>query len=195
MSNFKYEITEGKEIVTIEDFFEFLNRNVQKNTWAYAYYSYPAKMNKTMGTRENPSKEPNPYYGKVFKHKPYEFHWEQTYADAARLKNPDYQFKGGTTEYKPMEGVKIVKEGPNGLYFPIVPTGGGGKPVYTIDWKIINVEEIMTYLPAAREYAPDATAFIPMLLDRVAGLSAGGAFWKNPDFKFKYLGTNWQKFQ
>jgi hypothetical protein len=34
-----------------------------------------------------------------------------------------------------------------------------------------------------------------MLMDRLAGLSAGGAFWKNPDFKFKYMGHNAAKFQ
>jgi hypothetical protein len=190
MGNFSYQLSEGREIVTIDDFFEFLRRHVQKNTFAYAYYTYPARMNKTLGSRDNL----NPLFGRVFKHKPYEFRWEQSYAEAVKLKDPDYVFKGGTTEYKPLEGIKIVKEGPNGLYFPIVPTGGGGKPVYTVDWQEVSIEEIAQYLPPVKEYPPDATRFIPMLIERVAGLSAGGAVWKNPDFKFQYLGQSKERF-
>jgi len=192
MGNFIYELSEGREIQTIEDFFEFLNRNVKKGTFAYAYYTYPAKVNKTLGTKEMPSKEPNPYFGRIFKHKPYEFRWEDTYADSMLRKDPNYQFKGGTTEYKPLEGVKIVKEGPNGLYFPIVPTGGGGKPVYTVDNEIVDYVDIEPYLPKGSGFMP---ATMSLLLERVAGLSAGGAFWKNPDFKFVYVGQNAAKFQ
>ena len=94
-----------------------------------------------------------------------------------------------------MEGVKIIKEGPNGLYFPIVPTGGGQKPIYTVDWSVVDVNEIQQYIPPAKTYASDTVRPIPMLLNRVAGLSAGGAFWRNPDFEFKYMGARAEKFQ
>jgi len=192
MSNFIYELSEGREITTIDDFFEFLRRSVQKGTFAYAYYTYPVKMNKFAKTPEGMRGDPNEYIGRAFKHKPFEFRWEQTYAEAMRLKNPDYVFKGGTTEYTPVEGEKIVQTGPNGMYFPIVPTGGGGKPVFTVDWKIIDSSIIEPFLPPPSAGGPPV---IPMLMDRVAGLSAGGAFWKNPDFKFQYMGQNAAKFQ
>lgn len=193
MGNFIYELSEGREIETIDDFFEFLSRNVRKGSFAYAYYTYPVRVNKTLGTKESPNKTPNPYFGRIFKHKPIEFRWEDTYAASMLRKDPDFEFKGGTTEYTPVEGVKIIKEGPNGLYFPVVPTGGGNnKSVYTVDDKIVDYSEIEPYLPKSSGYMPPTMS---LLLDRVAGLSAGGAFWKNPDFKFKYVGQNAAKFQ
>jgi len=195
MGNFLYELSEGREVTTIDDFFEFLRRNVPKGTFAYSYYTYPVKMNKFAKTADGMRGEPNEYIGRAFKHKPFEFHWEQTYAEAMRAKNPDYVFKGGTTEYTPVEGEKIVQNGPNGMYFPIVPTGGGGKPVYTIDWEIVDGSILAPFLPPERPFDPNTPYPIPMLMDRLAGLSAGGAFWKNPDFKFQYMGQNAAKFQ
>jgi len=192
MSNFIYELSEGREITTIDDFFEFMKRNVQKGTFAYAYYTYPVKMNKFTKTPEGLRGEENPYIGKVFKHKPFEFRWEDTYADSMKRKDPNFEFKGGTTDYKSVEDVKIVQEGPNGLYFPIVPTGGGGSPIFTLDWQVVDGSIVAPFLPPPSGFSPPV---IPMLMERVAGLSAGGAFWKNPDFKFKYMGARAERFQ
>lgn len=193
MSNFIYELSEGREIITIDDFFEFLERNIQKGTFAYAYYTYPVKMNMYSKTPDGKRGEENPYMGKaVFKHKPMEFRWEDTYAESMKRKDPDFVFKGGTSTYSAVEGVKIVQEGRNGLYFPIVPTGGGGKPVFTVDWEIVDGSIFAPFLPPASGFAPPV---IQMLMERVAGLSAGGAFWKNPDFKFKYMGARAERFQ
>lgn len=191
MSNFIYELSEGKEIQSIDDFFEFLNRHVQKNTFAYVYYTYPLRMNK--GGRGGV--EPNPYYGQILKHKPYEFRWDRTYAEAQKALNPDYEFKGSKAEYTPVEGAKIIQNGKNGLYFPIVPTGNGGKTIYTtLDYQPIDESELAQWIPN-KNYNPNFAAYMNCLVDRVAGISAGGAFWKNPDFKFRYMGRNAQKFQ
>lgn len=186
MGNFIFELSEGREIVNVEDFLEFMGRDPQSYSWGWVYYTYPAKANKTLGTRENPNKEPNPYFGKVFKHKPYKFRWSETYSQSMLRKDPNFQFQGGTTEYKPMEGVKMVQEGPNGLYFPIVPQQDATfHTVYTVDWEIVPYEQVAKYLTPPSGFEPPV---IPMLLERIAGISAGGAIFKNPDFKFQYMG-------
>jgi hypothetical protein len=187
MGNFMFELSEGRDITTIEDFLEFMGRDPQKYTWGWVYYTYPAKAPKTVaGDRKNP----NPYFGRVFKHKPYKFRWAETYAESMRRKDPDYQFVGGTTEYKPVEGVKIMQEGPNGLYFPIVPVEDKTfHTVYTLDWKIVPYEEVAPHLSPASGFAPPV---IPMLEERIAGIAAGGAFLVNPNFKFQYLGEGEQ---
>lgn len=151
-----------------------------------------APLYKTTSGRGTP---PNPFYGQILKHKPYEFRWDRTYSEAQLALNPNYEFKGNNAEYNSVEGVKIIQTGKNGLYLPIVPTGGGGKPLYTtLDYKPINENEFAQYLPPKRPVDPNLTLFMQCLVERIAGISAGGAFWKNPDFIFKYLGANAQKF-
>lgn len=198
MSNFIYELSEGREITTIEDFFEFLNRNTQKGTFAYAYYTYPVKVNATLGKKGAPSKEPNPYFGRIFKHSRYEFRWEDTYSNAKRRTDPDYQFVGDNridkssgALYKSVEGVKMIEQGPNGLYLPIVPTKFFS-PVYTVDADIVPKEQIIDQLPTSNGILPEV---MKLIVERIAGLSAGGAFWKNPDFKYTYAGEKSEKFQ
>ena len=192
MGNFIYELSEGREVDTIEDFFEFLNRNTKKGTFATVYYTYPVKVNSTLGNKFKRSDEPNPYYGKLFKHQPIEFRWEDTYKNNMLRKDPNFEFKGGMSNYEPVKGVKIVQEGPNGRYFPVIPTGNMMyKPVYTFNWNVIPKEEIISQLPKPSGFAPD---IMKLLMNRVAGISAGGAFWKNPEFEYKYMGHNEQKF-
>lgn len=191
MSNLIFELDEGREVITIEDFFEFLNRNVRKGTFAYAYYSYPVKVNATLGKKGAPNKEPNPYVGRIFKHSRYEFRWEDTYANAKRRKDPDYEFVGNNSTYNSVDGVKMIETGVNGLYLPIVPTKIYS-PVYTLDGHIVPKEQIIDQLPTNNGFMPEV---MKLILDRVAGLSAGGAFWKNPDFKYTYSGERSERFQ
>lgn len=190
MSNFIYELSEGREVQTIDDFFEFLNRHVNKATFAYAYYTYPVTLNKTIGTRENPSKELNPYAGRIFKHQPHEFRWDYSYAESMKRKHgDDFEFKGSNAKYTNIEGVKMLQEGKNGLYLPIVPTGGGGfRPVYTVDWVITPKEELLSILPPKSPSTMGLPETMKLFVPKLAGVSAGGAVWKNPDFEFRYMG-------
>jgi hypothetical protein len=186
-SNFKFELSEGREITTVEDFLEFMGREPQKYSFGYVYYTYPAKM------ATESKKNPSPFAGRIFKHKPHKFRWAETYKEAMLRKDPDYQFVGGGGEYKPVEGVKLVVEGKNGLYFPIVPLEDATyHTVYTLDWKVVPYEEIAQHLAIPSGNIPPK---ISMLVERIAGISAGGAFLKNPEFKFKYMGDNAARFQ
>jgi hypothetical protein len=189
MGNFIFELSEGREITTVEDFLEFMGRDPQKYSWGWVYYTYPAKM------ITESKKNPDEYAGRVFKHKPYKFRWAETYKEAMLRQDPNFVFKGGTTDYKPVEGVKIMKEGPNGLYFPIVPQEDATfHTVYTLDWNVVPFEAVASHLKPPSGYAPP---IIPMLEERIAGIAAGGAFLINPKFKFKYMGEGEQasKFQ
>lgn len=196
MGNFIYELSEGREILSIDDFFEFLIRNPHKNTIAWLYYVYPLSMNKTLGSREVRSKELNPFYGKILKHKPYKFQWDRTYAEAQKAINPDYEFKGGTSTYEKVEGFKVLQKGNNGLYLPIVPMPSGTKPTYTtLDYKPIDESEFAQYMLPERPYDPTRAPMMQSLVRRIAGVSAGGATWNNPEAEFKYMGSNGERFQ
>ena len=189
MGNFIYELSEGREITTVEDFLEFMGRDPQKYSFGYVYYTYPARAPKTLGSRTNP----NPYFGRIFKHKPYKFRWAETYKESMLRKDPNFQFVGGTTEYKPIEGVKIMTEGPNGRYFPIVPQEDATfHTVYTLDWNVVPYEEIAQYISMPSGTPPPV---IPMLEERIAAIAAGSALLKNPAFKFTYMGDNKERIQ
>lgn len=191
MKNYLNEFA-NQNIENVEDFFEFLNRNVKKNTFAYLYYTYPVSVNKTLGTKNSPSKELNPYYKRIFKHQMIEFWWDKTYREIMLKKDPNFEFVGSKTKVRPVNNVKMVMEGPNGLYLPIVPTYGNiYEPVYSVDYNIVPKEEIIRHLPPEKIDKPIVKNYLE---ERIAGLSAGGAIFNNPKFIFKYLGRNSERF-
>ena len=186
MGNFIYELSEGREITTVEDFLELMSRDPQKYSYGWVYYTYPAAMPKTYMGRKNP----NPLYARVFKHKPYKFRWEETYRDLMLRLDPDFVFKGSKAKYTQAEGLKFMQNGPNGLYFPIVPQKDNPfHTVYTVDWKRVPYEEVAPYIDKPSGYNPPT---IKCLEERIAAIAAGGAFLKNPAFKFQYEGDGEQ---
>ena len=185
MGNFIFELSEGREVITVEDFLELMAQDPQKYSFGYVYYTYPAKL-----ANESKVRNPSEFMGRIFKHKPYKFRWEETYRDLMLRQDPNFVFKGGRTKYKPIKGMKFMVDGPNGRYFPIVPIEDGMfHTVYTIDWKVVPYEEVAQHLKPPSGFIPPK---IPMLEERIAGVAAGGAFLQNPKFKFKYMGEGEQ---
>ena len=174
---------------SIDDFFNFLEFDPHKHSFAYAYYTYPVTLNKTM--EDNGIKVPNPMYGKIFKNARYKFNYGEVYGDAMRKVNPDYIPGKRSGEYEKVDGYKVTEMGKSGLYLPILPTEQ--KSVYSVNedenWRVVDFDEIKKYFPKRTYSAAPAREYKQLILDRIYKISAGGNVWVNPNFKYKYLGV------
>jgi hypothetical protein len=178
------------EIDQVDDFFKFVEGDPRLNTWAFVYYAsnldaYLAK------------KSSNPMVGKFLKSTRYKFMFGQTYGRAAELKTPEYvvqQRKGG---YEKVQGYNVLEFDKNGnLVLPIVPLeskyiiivldeNGGVKE------KLSSMSELNRYseffIPSffGEKNAPaSGTDFRALKVDSISRISAGGAIWNNPNFKY-----------
>jgi hypothetical protein len=179
----------SKEII---DFFDLFKDEPSKNTFAYVYYTSPVRLNKFI-VDENGEKVPNPLYGKLFKNNLFLFNFGETYTEAVRRKSGDESFvpekrKG---EFQKFTGYDLILAGKSGLYMPI--NAKDAKSSYSVleddGWKEIDKETVYKYLPKRK---PSANKYDInhklLILDRIAKIAAGGKVWKNPHFKYVYLG-------
>jgi hypothetical protein len=210
METEKQELQEFRKIVkdvlkeqilseeTIDDFFNFLEKDPGKSTFAYVYYVNPVKVNKFY-TNESGQKTPNPMDGKLFKNTQFMFNFAETYVDAVKKQNPDYEFGKRSGQYEKLQGYSVVETGKSGLYFPIIPKDS--KSSYSIfengEWSPIEYDEIKEFLPPPSTSTSPAplVKFRQLVLDRIARISAKGNIWNNNSFKYKYLGPKSETFE
>lgn len=180
----------------IEDFFNFLENDPKKGTFAYAYYTTPVSLNKNF-IDEDGVKKPNPYYGKIFKNLRYKFSFGQVFEDAMKKKDPDYIPGERRGVYTKLTGYDVLEQGKNGLYLPIIPLEKKSK--YSIredsgEFRPVEFEEIKIYFPDRdySKYQSAPTKYSQLVVDRIAKLSAGGHQWVNPNFIYEYLGPGFE---
>lgn len=181
---------------TFNDLFDFLNTDPKKMTQGTIYYV--ADMNSSMNKNiidDNGNKIPNPLYGKLYKHTRFMFKWEDTFSKAMERIDPDYVTGQRSGNFEKIDGYKVLEKGPNGLYFPILPTGSEYKLFVDNDGKIeeIEKEKVQKFLkpasPSASKIASgDKAAFRLLMLDKIVKITGGGNVWINPNFKGEYKG-------
>jgi hypothetical protein len=180
----------SEEVPTINNFFEFLANNPRAYTFAYAYYVYPAKTNKYMNGMPRTDEYLNPYHGKILKSALIEFKWGETFIDAMKRINPDYE-PSRDSHYKQHPDFNVVKLNSKGeKVVPIVPKPySGDYAILEDDGSIKKVakEEIQEYLAPASPSRGEQW-MIPMRYDRIFQLSAGRMKWRNPDVIYPYFG-------
>lgn len=195
--NHKHEpVTEG--LLSEENFtdlFNFLEQDPRKMGGASVMYVNLVAMNKNYINPETGEKEPNPMWGKIYKHTRFMFRWEDTYGRAVERENPEHEMGQRSGTYEKIDGYDMLEQGKSGLYLPIIPTGSESTYSISEDGKShepISYEEIKPYM---KEYKPSTggsgVKFRPLIVDRIAKIKAGGNEWNNPNFVFgNYIGPN-----
>ena len=179
---------EEKQIIrTIDDFFELLRKNINKNTFAYAYYVSGARGNKYI--IQNGEKIVNPYLGKILRHSKYEFNWAKSFAEAIRRYNPNYEFTGRETGFEQNKEFTMLNDSkklPGEKILPIVIN----KQFYsytTLDYKPIDKEIAEKYISAPQSIGLKPT-MRSLYIKRITKLNAGGYSWVNSNPEFQYHG-------
>lgn len=170
------------------DLYAFLDVQPKKMTMGTAYYvaSMDTSMNKNIVTPDG--KEPNPMYGKVFKHTRFIFRWQDTYKRATERTSPEHVMGQRSGEYEKVEGYDMLDKKGDKTYLPIIPTGSEYKYV-GIDGQEISKEELKPYLKPSGPYTPSSGVdFRLLIVDKIAKITGGGNEWVNPDFKGNYMG-------
>lgn len=193
LKNFiKHILIESVEKKEIDDFFNMLEIDPKKNTFAYVYYVAPfdSSMNKTLSI--NGEKTKNPMYGKIFKNTVYQFNYGKTYKEAIAKKNPDWEIQKRRGNYEKVGGYSVLEFGKDGkLILPITdPIVKHYSYIYYdgLELKPITKEELKPYLPDRKPYeGGSGVAFRNLNVDRIYRLSAGNARWVNKYFKFTEL--------
>ena len=182
---------------TINDFFNFLEQDPQKKSFAYVYYTSPVKLNKNY-VDENGVKLPNPMVDKLFKNQQIKFNYGATYKEAVLKQNPEHEFKDRKGNYEKVQGFDVLEMGKSGLYLPVLPIAS--KSTYSIknddgSWEEVNFEDVKQFFPPQRERGESETPQVRQLIvDRIARVSAKGNVWTNPHFIYKYLGPKQESF-
>jgi hypothetical protein len=170
------------------DLYAFLDAQPRKMTMGTAYYvaSMDTSMNKNIVTPEG--KQPNPMYGKVFKHTRFMFRWQDTYKRATERTNPEHVMGQRSGEYEKVEGYDMLEKKGDKFYLPIIPTGSEYKFI-TIDGQEISKEELKPFLKPSGAPSPSSGVdFRLLIVDKIAKITGGGNEWVNPDFKGDYMG-------
>ncbi len=180
---------------TINDFFNFLEQDPQKKSFAYVYYTAPVTLNKNYDAGDG-LKTPNPMYGKIFKNQQFKFNYGATYKEAVLKQNPEHEFKDRKGNYEKVQGFDVLEMGKSGLYLPIIPIAS--KSTYSIknddgSWQEVNFEDVKQYFPEPRPKR-DTPPTKQLIVDRIARISAKGNVWTNPHFIYKYLGPKQETF-
>ena len=180
----------GENVPTVDDFFMFLANDPHAYTFAYAYYAYPAKVNKYMNGMPRTDDNLNPMFGKLLKSALIKFRWGETYADAMTRVDPEWE-PSRASHYEQHPEFKVLKLNSKGEeVVPIVPepySGDFGILQDDRSIKRVSKEEVEEYLAPASTWK-SSSPFIPMRKDRIFQLSAGRLKWKNPDCKYPYFG-------
>lgn len=192
-------IVKSKNILkeeNINDFFNFLEKDPRKKSFAYVYYTAPVSMNKFI-IDENGNKIPNQMYGKIFKNKQIKFNYAETFREVMGKKNPDYVMGTKRGNYDKIGGYEVIEYGKSGLYMPVLPKQS--KTTYSLfdngTWTPVEKSEIQKYLKQETKYQNnDKPIYNQLIVDRIARLSAGGHVWNNPNFIYKYLGPKNETF-
>lgn len=186
-------LNEDVEKKEIDDFFNMLEQDPKKNSFAYVYYVAPfdSSMNKTIKNNLG-EKTPNPMYGKIFKNTVYLFNYGKTYKEAIEKKNPEWEIQKRSGNYEKVDGFSVLEFGKDGkLILPIAdPIVKYSSYIYYDgnELKLITKEELTPYLPERKPYeSASGVSFRNLNVDRVYKLSAGNAKWINSSFKFQEL--------
>lgn len=193
-------ITEIKQPLTeenINDFFNFLEQDPQKKSFAYVYYTSPVKLNKSYFD-ENGVRQLNPMFGKLYKNQQIKFNYGAAYKEAMLKQNPEHEFKARRGEYEKIQGYDVLDTGKSGLYLPVMPLSN--KSSYSIQnedgsWSPVEFDAIKQYFPPQRESIPGAPQVRQIIVDRIARISAKGNVWTNQNFIYKYLGPKQETFE
>lgn len=184
-------LNESNEKKEIEDFFNMLEVDPNKNTFAHIYYVSSLGMNKNI-IDENGVKIINPMYGKIFKNSLFKFNYGKTYIETVLKKNPEWEIQKRNGTYENVDGYSIIKIGKEGkLTIDVVePTTVSSSYIYHDGetTKLITYDEIKPYLKPKTKSKTVSGSGIDMkvlIVDKVYRLSAGGHIWNNPHFIFK----------
>ena len=176
----------------IEDFFNFLENDPKKNTFAYAYYTAPVGVNKNIVGKDG-QKSPNPMFGKLLKHSVVKFNYNDTYKRAVERKEEKTGTQHTSGErsgtYDKVQGYDVLETGKSGLYLPVITLDT--KSTYSYDndgnWGNIDYDKVKPYL---KTYKPSGFVqnYRQLIVDRISKLNAGGKNWTNPNFKYGGIG-------
>ncbi len=178
----------------INDFFNFLETDPRKGSFATVYYTapYSSPFNKFY-VDENGEKQLNPYRGKVYKHQYIQFNFGETYKRAVERNNPDWEMQQRKGEFEKLGGYDVIEAGKNGLYLPVIPKNN--KSAYSVvdengNHELVDYETLKPYMAVRKAYEPGSGVnFRLLLVDRIYKLRAGGGKeWVNPHFTETYVG-------
>ncbi len=184
------ESTVLNEVDQVDDFFKFVESDPRLNTWAFVYYA--SNLDAYLAKRSS-----NPMVGKFLKSTKYKFSFGHTYGRAAEIKTPEYvvqQRKGG---YEKVQGYNVLEFDKNGnLVLPIVPNQSWYKIIIldengAVKERLDSMSELNRYseffIPsffAGRSAPASGVEFRALKVDSISRISAGGAVWNNPNFKY-----------
>lgn len=169
------------------DIYGFLDAQPRKMTMGTVYYvaSMDSSMNKNIIGPEG--KQPNPMYGRVFKHTRFMFRWQDTYKRAIDRTNPEWEMGQRRGEYEKVEGYNMLEKKGDKFYLPIIPTGSEYK--YILDGEEISYEKLKPFLkPSGPSVSSSGVEFRLLMVEKIVKLTGGGNEWVNPDFSGDYRG-------
>jgi hypothetical protein len=179
------------EVEQADDFFKFVEKDPRLNTWAFVYYA--SNLDAYLAKRSS-----NPMVGKFLKSTRYKIMFGQTYKRAAELKNPEYIVQQRKGDYEKVQGYNILEFDKNGnLVLPIIPLESKYKIIVIgengVEDTVFHTYDLQTkyaqyFVPSffGEKSAPaSGTDFRALKVDSISRISAGGAVWNNPNFKYK----------
>lgn len=177
------------EIKEIDDFFNFLENDPRLNT--FAYLTYISKLNNGLAKPKN-----NPMFDRFLKITKYKFQFGDTYRKKVERTDPNYMPQQRKGEYSKVQGYNVLEfDGRGDLVLPILPLqtksfivvlDENGNVVDEIESRDLKEKYGEYFKPSffvnySRSDRPD---FRALKVDAIARISAGGAVWENPHFKY-----------
>lgn len=183
----------------INDFFNLLETDPKKGTFATLYYTALYRPFNKFYKDEKGDKQRNPYHGTVYKHQWVRFNYGETYVAALERRNIKAVQKGGEIwvlqkrkgEFEKVDGYDLIEITPKGeLNFPVIVKDSDA--YYTIvdgdgNHKPIEFGEFEEYMRPPSK-SGSGIDFRNFLVDKIYKLRAGGKEWINPHFKETYMG-------
>ena len=179
----------------VDDFFELMDMDPGKETFATAYYvcDMNSKFNKFYIDASG-NKDFNPMIGRGWKLITYQFNFGRSYSEAVGRKNPTWLVQQRNTEVNKVDGYKMIEFDKNGnMKMPIAD-------FKVLSTKFFYLEDDGTYRETSEaEFKPYYSAsalkprpssgsgvnFVALFVDKIVRLSAKKCVWMNPYFKYK----------
>ena len=184
----------NKKIKIVEDFFEIIENNPPKGTYAYIYYFaeyQPSGLRKFIRD-DNGRRIKNELYNNLYKNTVVKFNYESTYRDKIKKINPDWTIQKSTRNNTKIDGYDLIEIDEKGeIEIPVADPIIVYQQYYKKleDGRFIDIsEDYMRYFMSSniiQQEPKSGVRFGRYKLDKIYKMSVYGNVWKNPLFIYK----------
>lgn len=183
-----------KEIKIVEDFFEIIENNPPKGTYAYIYYfaEYKPSGLRKFIRDDNGRRITNELYNNLYKNTVVKFNYESTYRDKIKKINPDWDIQKSNRNTTKIDGYDLIEIDEKGeIEIPVADPIIVYQQYYKKldDGRFIDIsEDYMRYFMSSNiiQHEPESgVKFGRYKLDKIYKMSVYGNVWKNPLFIYK----------